>query len=1130
MTTELRLPFGEDPPNRAADLDEEARESAVDPTRSIALSASAGTGKTRVLVNRYVNLLRAGVNPANILAMTFTRKAAAEMRQRIIRTLRKAAEEGSIPAAEWRELRDRLGEVAISTIDAFCLSLLREFPLEAGLDPGFDVADETEVPRLVEEALDNALRIGRTVARNDEAVATVLAHKGERIVRQELTALLDRRLTRSRHLRRLLTAGAIDLDVERIARRFLERLRTTLLDAPGGLESFLEDGPVAHPGYLVLRTEILALCRSDDLQGSLALLGEPSRIRPFIDAVHEHFLTEKGEPRKALSRKFRKEDHSSPHARNRHLLVVRHLAQGVREIVHGFDRDLNVVTSQGLLRLFVIAEREYQRVLRAHSVVDFPELLDRSIRLLQGMDEFALSRYRLEARYHHVLVDEFQDTSCAQWQLVQLLVRTWTEGEGLSDQGPLKPTLFIVGDSKQSIYGFRDADVTVFKTASRWMERLGSGRPTHLSISRNLRSVPPLLSFVNDLFEAISKNTSRADAFVFGESDRFPDSSTALADDGALGLAMGADVDEVVDSVSTEIERLLASGYVRDIRSGERRSVQKSDIAILFRSRESHREFEAALEARGIPAYVYKGLGFFDADEIKDVMALVRYLADPVSDLRAAAFLRSRLVRLSDPGIHSLAPDIAASLWPAPDAAVGGDLDEEDRRVLGRAQKGVSRWIALADRVPPADLLDTVLNESAYAMELSGPRLAQARENLKKFRGLVRRLQNHGYATLARLAEHLDRLSVGDDSNAVIDATGAVSLMTVHAAKGLEFPIVFVVNLTRGTSGRRLRVPLAPASDAGAAGDDEPAATSVSVEDFQPESDESARARELEETKRLLYVAVTRARDRLYLSAVLKDGALYAGRGSLTEVVPEDVRRAMVPASGTDTVEWRSARGGRHVFRVCRPSGKAGVHADAASVDERLDDFGPLTGDQSVPRVAVTTPDTEESDRPARETQREDGSHSDAVPRLVGRLVHRLMQQSGDQTLDAREPTPDDVRQLMRPEELLSVPDSQRAIAETLQTLRALRHHPDVTRLLEEGEVFFEVPFSLRRPGSPATILRGTIDCLVQDARGRTSILEFKTGAARPEHAAQLATYVEAVQQLLGTEDVAGMLIYPDPR
>ena len=125
----------------AIDKDRDARARAVDPRHNVALEASAGTGKTRVLVDRYINLLRAGVDPSNILAITFTRKAATEMRERIITTLRGAAARGELPAARWRELRDRLDDIAVSTIDAFCLSLLREFPLEADVDPGFDLAD-----------------------------------------------------------------------------------------------------------------------------------------------------------------------------------------------------------------------------------------------------------------------------------------------------------------------------------------------------------------------------------------------------------------------------------------------------------------------------------------------------------------------------------------------------------------------------------------------------------------------------------------------------------------------------------------------------------------------------------------------------------------------------------------------------------------------------------------------------------------------------------------------------------------------------------------------------------------------------------------------------------------------------
>ncbi len=160
------------------DADLAARAFATDPANNVVLEASAGTGKTSVLVLRYVNLLKAGVDPANILAITFTRKAAAEMRERIIRELKAAAARSEFDKARWRELRERLGEIAISTIDAFCLSLLREFPLEADLDPGFDMADETEVPRLIEESLDQSLRIFAGLAREDPDVALVLAQLG----------------------------------------------------------------------------------------------------------------------------------------------------------------------------------------------------------------------------------------------------------------------------------------------------------------------------------------------------------------------------------------------------------------------------------------------------------------------------------------------------------------------------------------------------------------------------------------------------------------------------------------------------------------------------------------------------------------------------------------------------------------------------------------------------------------------------------------------------------------------------------------------------------------------------------------------------------------------------------------
>src|SRR6185295_13016480 len=228
------------------------------------LEASAGTGKTRVLVERYVNLLRAGVEPDHILAMTFTRKAAAEMRQRIVDRLKEASRTSEIDAARWREIKDRLGDIAISTIDAFCLSLLREFPLEADVDPGFDLAADTEVPRLIGASLDQALRICRGLARDDDDVALVFAQLGERRLRTGIAALLDRRLVAPAALRRFLQRGPRDMTGARSCELAAARLRDTFASVRDGVEVFLDDGPIRHPQYAMLPADIRALVGGPD--------------------------------------------------------------------------------------------------------------------------------------------------------------------------------------------------------------------------------------------------------------------------------------------------------------------------------------------------------------------------------------------------------------------------------------------------------------------------------------------------------------------------------------------------------------------------------------------------------------------------------------------------------------------------------------------------------------------------------------------------------------------------------------------------------------------------------------------------------------------------------------------------
>jgi ATP-dependent helicase/nuclease subunit A len=879
-------------------FDADARRAAVDPAQNVVLEASAGTGKTRVLVERYVNLLLAGVEPERILAITFTRKAAAEMRQRIIARLREAARTSELSAGRWRDLRDRLADIAISTIDAFCLSLIREFPLEAGIDPGFDLADQTEIPRLIGQALDRALRIGRHLARTDDDVAMVFVQLRERRLREGLAALVDRRLVAADVLRRFLKFGPRDLTPALACRNAAERLVDALSHVPGGLRQFLHEGPLGHPQFAMLAGDLTSLVASGP--GDYASREEQAAFRILVDRVRAYFLTLDGAPRKAKGfgqSEFKREHCGSDPGWKRHREAIEAVGPSIEQAVRAFRRDLNVIVSRGVWRLFQIALTQYRQTLESHAALDFAEVLERAVGLLRQMEEFSQSRYKLEARFQHVLVDEFQDTNRAQWELMSLLVRSWGEGLGAAADA-LQPTIFLVGDRKQSIYGFRDAEAAMLEEAAGFVAGLRPDGQPRQAISVSFRAVPELLTFVNDLFDEIAKSTdsSRRDAFRYSEIDQFPMSESSVRPDREVVQFLAAPtIESAADGVAAEIDALLSAGAtVRDRDTGMPRAVRPADIGILFRSRDSHREYEAALERRNVRTYVYKGLGFFEADEIQDAISLLRFLAAPTSHLRAAALLRSRIVRLSDAGVIELRSNLAGALVDVELPPALERLDAEDRMVLNRVRTAMPRWLAAVDRVTPSELLDGVLRETAYAYELRGPRRAQARENLKKLRALIRKVENRGYATLARIAEFLDELAVGDESNAVLDAHEAVSLMTVHAAKGLEFPIVFVVNINRGTGGPR--APIRVLAD----GFGTP---SVSIGDFESEADEDASAREREETKRLLYVALTRARDRLYLGGVVKNGAFKPGRGSLGEVLPPAARarfeQALARASGT---------------------------------------------------------------------------------------------------------------------------------------------------------------------------------------------------------------------------------------
>ncbi len=1100
---EGQLPFAfddapEPPLPDALVRDADARVYAVDPTVNVALEASAGTGKTKVLVDRYVNLLRLGVEPRRVLAITFTRKAAAEMRARIVAELTRMAEIGSMPPEIWKQLRGRLSEISISTIDAFCLSLLGEFPLEADVDPGFGVADETETPRLVDEALDHTLRIGRAQSAVSDDIALLFARMGEGRLRTALTRLLDRRLVAVAALDRFLARSPGGLTAQVAAARIVERLRAVM--TPDIVQHFVSTGPDAHAFRLITAglTRVL----------TPGAVPDPGDVADVLARLRDYCCTQGGTPRKRPL--HLKVTFPSGPAYTAHAALLQDVGAGVLELVHAHKRDVNVVLARSLRWLTARAIEQYRKTLDEHVMVDFTDALVKALALLAQMEEFSQSRYRLESRYQHVLVDELQDTSRPQWQLVELLVQAWGAGAGVAHEGPTPPSIFVVGDRKQSIYGFRDADVGVLDDAARLIGRLRPGREARRAIVKSFRAVPALQRFVNDVCDEIGKRSDRVDAFRYSDLDRFP-----VPDDDRrarpVGLVAAAQTPVVARAVAGEIARMIAAREtVRDRDTGIARDVQPGDIAILFRSRDSHREFERELEQVGVPFYVYKGLGFFDADEVKDVIALIHYLAEPDTDLRAAAFLRSRFVRLSDPAVKLLAPDLAAALRANEPPAAMAALGEEDRTVLAAARQAVAGWIARADRLPPAELVDAVLHESAYYFEIRGRGQVQARENLKKLRSLIRRLQNRGYATLGRVAERVSQLMAGDESNAIVDALDAVNLMTVHAAKGLEFPVVFVVNLSRGAGGRGGPVEVVTRVEA-----DGSVADLVSLDGLADEVGDEIEAREREESKRLVYVALTRARDRLYLATTLaKNGTFAPGQASLGNVLPPSLAPAFAQAgvagTGADVVEWIAASGARHELRVVTAAAAPSLSA-ATVAPSTADDFAPLVLART---AASNVSDMARAAAPALAP----GEGADrAAARAFGALVHRAVA-AGALEADAETRASIVLR--------LGAGMSETTRDEAGAALVRLAARDDVRELITEADVHHEVPLSWT--AADGSTVRAVLDAVVSHGDGRMTVVEFKTGRAREADERQLADYVAGLGRLLRGKFVSGRIIRLD--
>ena len=1057
-------------------LDQQARSDARDPHFNVTLEASAGTGKTRVLVDRYIQLIEAGASPRNILAITFTRKAAAEMKHRIIQELRTRH-------LLWAEVRERLFDVHISTMDAFCLGLLKEFPLEADLEPDVDLISDVELHRVLQEAVEYSLCDRRKPSTSD--LTFLISHFGGASLRRGIRNFVQRRLVTG-PLLHAFVRRQIPYRIE--LSNVLRKASTSLRDA-------------------------LMLYHWTTLPTSIRRVMDSRLVTPYdLEQVASYFLTKDGQSRTRLSNACRRAAFDTRADYDQHRTQVIGLGPVIAEHVRVWRRDLDLYAIQELWRLYQSAGQRFAILKEERGGLDFSDVVQRAANLLSQRGIFSQSRFRLESRYHHLLIDEFQDTNEMQWLLIQNLIDSWGEGAGLVQdaiansqasgrgKGRLKdPSIFLVGDRKQSIYGWRDARVEVMNTAKAYLLKIRRNDGRTLHIRQSFRSRPALLQFLNDVFSGVPK--AREDvswAFRYRKSDQFPILDSDRSNQ-PVGLAIAATRVEAAAAVGDEIVRLLQEG-----------EYQPKDIAVCFRSRTHYRVYEQVLTERGVPTYVYRGLGFYDSPEVRDVQAVIRYFANPISELRASEFLRSRFIGFSDTGLSLIAAQhqrrgrtisfVKLLKHRIAHDRLAQGLSSEDQVIISTILPKITVWLDLVDQIPPSDLLQRIIDEMDYAAFFVGRDGAQGWEDLKKVLEMIRRAQNRGYMTFARLAEYLDQASTGEESLAALETVDAVNLMTIHASKGLEFKAVFVVNLDQ-----RLR------TDMSLPRITEYADGTIDVSAMEKVGNKGLdRARE--EEKRLLYVALTRAKDYLVLSAL--DAASNEIHATFINLLPKGLRELLPLAVTTDAQEmvWQAASG-MHRLRVVRLATSPRYYRNSTMTSAQTLALEPL----SCSRIAKTTVSQ-------LITNPSGGGGENrcwkSFKTTLGTTVHRMFKYAVPIDKELQR-----VADTLLPDDLGQTPaDRERAVHQATSLYTWLHEQQELTKLLQVGTVSREVPFVLTR-GSQK--IRGAIDTLVL-LPNRAIVVDYKTGQVADSHRLQIEIYLESAQALFPERKVEGVIFDPE--
>ncbi len=801
---------------------------------NICVEAGAGTGKTTVLVDRIVEVLRRGRAPVEeIVVITFTEKAAAELASRVRRGLEDALRDAPADSVEREQLAAAirgLNHAHIETIHAFAASLLRERPVEAQLDPGFEVLDELPAQLAFRSAWDEWIT-GELAA---DAPLAALLNALNLGLRFELVREAADRLNRHRYALPLRPFAASQVDTRTLLRELaaaavaLRAMHPRMIDPA-------DKAYVAMPEVIEMCDDLLAL-RDDD--GALQRAAASAQM-PDYNGAQPHWVN-KNECKAAKAEMTRVAD-----ALKAHVLAMRGAATG----------DL-VMWLQSFVRFY--AQRR-----KRDGVADFDDLLIWARDLMRDEPEV---RGYFQRKYRCVLVDEFQDTDPLQAEMIVRLCATdggETDWRGIE----LRPgALFVVGDPKQSIYRFRRADITMYDDVKRNIFR------GEQAITQNFRSAAPIIAWVNDVFEQlISEEHGVQPGYIALEHHPAYEAGAVTL---MRGVAPGSSIADVrtaeAEALASLIAREVAGGAwrVRADEDGAPRNATWRDVAVLIPSRTELHIYEDAFARAAVPYRHEGGRSFFLRQEVRELVAVLRAIDDPADGVATIAALRSAAFGCSDEDLflHKNAGgrfDYLASKRTDVVAVMAGldalrDFGERRHSAtlpdLVRAVLDRARLVEFAMLQPQGDQVAAnllkVIDQARAFVDAEGGGL----------RGFTRWLKEN----VTRAADKRAGTG-GDETDALIseDADDVVRIITIHASKGLEFPIVVLANMSGaradmtnviavqdGSSGAGLHMKL------GARGDG-------FLTPGYDDADVTEKRHQEAQEKRLLYVAATRARDRL---------------------------------------------------------------------------------------------------------------------------------------------------------------------------------------------------------------------------------------------------------------------------